>query len=417
MATAKAINLKVRPLQSVDLCFPIDGVIGEQSDIHLLGKAVTGFDLPMFCDNLLQPVSAGSLEKLKFDSQAIRTALQPSILYALRAEPTKAALDKAIAQRENSFLQKYKDKTGVITRMQADFGTAAGSKTDRLNALKNISQSQFNDLDSAYTADGWTVVRKKTYSDTTGDTTDSNKSDATNNNTSTGSSTSGGNSTSGSTTSNSTGNSSTNDTSNGTSHTDSSGKSHSDTHTDNFGYDYRHPSLENSAQYQRAQVALLDERFSHFMFAQTLPFLNTVFDNEVKAIDMDVKRLQVSYLDTMLLSPIDGIVTGVFRDKGDCVRAGQAVMRVENDKEILIVGTLKFRGLISIGSNVQITTKIFDSPTTLTATGKVVSVRGHDAEDEQWDLLILGDNRDGHGNPIFPINYNFDYDDTTINIS
>jgi hypothetical protein len=417
MATAKAINLKVRPLQSVDLCFPIDGVIGEQPDIHLLGKAVTGFDLPTFCGNLLQPVGAGTLEKLKFDSQAIKTALQPSILYELRAEPTKAALDKAIAQRENSFLQKYKDRAGVITRMQTDFGSSAGSKTNRLDALKSISETQFNDLNSAYTSDGWTVVRKKTYSDTTGDTADSNKSDATSNGTSSSSSNSGGSSTSGSTTSNSTGNSTSNDSSNGKTHTDSTGSSHSTTHTDNYGYDYRHPSLENSAQYQRAQVALLDERFSHYMFAQTLPYLTTVFDNEVKAIDMDVKRLQVAYLDTILLSPIDGIVTGVFRDKGDCVRAGQAVMRVENDKEILIVGTLKFRGLVSIGSNVQVTTKIFDSPTTLTTTGKVVSVRGHDAEDEQWDLLVLASNRDSHGNPLFPINYNFDYDDTMIDIS
>jgi hypothetical protein len=43
---------------------------------------------------------------LKFNSKAIHEAVAPSLLYALRAEPVKAALDKAIAMRENVFYQK-----------------------------------------------------------------------------------------------------------------------------------------------------------------------------------------------------------------------------------------------------------------------------------------------------------------------
>src|SRR5262245_10220470 len=101
MAAGRAINLKVRPLQSVDLCFPTDGIIGDQPDLHLLGKSITKFDLPVFYGTLLQTVT-GKPARLKFDSAAIRTALQPSILFELRAEPLKAALDKAIAQRESA---------------------------------------------------------------------------------------------------------------------------------------------------------------------------------------------------------------------------------------------------------------------------------------------------------------------------
>jgi multidrug resistance efflux pump len=114
-----------------------------------------------------------------------------------------------------------------------------------------------------------------------------------------------------------------------------------------------------------------------------LPFLDAVFNNELRMIDLDVKCLQVAYLDTLLLSPIDGVVTGVFRNLSDCVRAGQPVMRVENDTEILLVGTMKYRGLVFIGTGMSITTKIFDTGVKLTTSGKVVSVRGHDAEDEQ----------------------------------
>jgi hypothetical protein len=417
MASAKAINLKVRPLQSVDLCFQVDGIVGAQSDIHLLGKSVTKFDLPGLYVSLGQPQGAGSPGRLKFDSQAIHDAVQASLLYELRAEPVKSALDKAIAQRQNSFLQKYNNQAGVIAQMQLIYGNSPTAKAARLAALASISQQQRDALFNEYVNDSRTAVVKKTTSDTTTDGTDSSTADSTSNSNSTGGSTSTGSSGSGSTTTPSTGKSSTTDQSSGSSHTNNTSKSHSSAHTDNVGYDYRHPTFENDAQYQRAQVSLLDEQFSQFMFSQNLPFLDTVFNNELKAIDLDVKRLQVSYLDTLLLSPIDGVVTGVFRDLGDCVRAGQPVMRVENDAEVLLVGTVKFRGLVAIGSNVSLTTKIYDTPTTLSTTGKVVSVRGHDSEDEEWDVLVLCPNRDVHGNPLFPINYNFDFDDTDIDIT
>src|SRR2546423_408190 len=129
MAAGKAINLKVRPLQSVDLCFQLDGVLGAQPDIHLLGKPVTRFDLPTLYAALSQSVSAVNLGRLKYDSQGIHDAVQASILYELRAEPTKAALDKVIAQRENAFLQKYNNKANIIARMQQIYGTSTGSKT------------------------------------------------------------------------------------------------------------------------------------------------------------------------------------------------------------------------------------------------------------------------------------------------
>lgn len=417
MAAGKAINLKVRPLQSVDLCFQVDGVIGAQPDLHLLGKPVPKFDLPGLYASLGQPQSAANPGRLKFDAQAIHDAVNVSVLFELRAEPTKAALDKAIGQRENTFLQKYKNQAGIIARMQQIYGSIPGSKTVRLDALATISEQQRNALNTEYVNDSRTNVVKKTTSDTTSDGTDSNKSDSTSTNKSTGGSSSTGSSGSGSTATPSSGNSTTNDKTDGTSHTDTSSKTHSTSHTDNVSYDYRHPSFENEAQYQRAQVSLLDEQFNQFMFAQNLPFLDTVFGNELKGIDLDVKRLQVAYLDTILVSPVEGTVTGVFRDVGDCVRAGQPVVRVENDTEILLVGTLKFRGLISIGSNVSVTTKIFDSGVSLTTSGKVVSVRGHDSEDEEWDVLVLCSNRDAHLNPIFPINYNFDFDDTQVDIT
>ena len=49
MPAAKVHNLKVRPLQSVDLCFEVDGILGEQNaKMPMLGLPVIGFDFASF---------------------------------------------------------------------------------------------------------------------------------------------------------------------------------------------------------------------------------------------------------------------------------------------------------------------------------------------------------------------------------
>jgi hypothetical protein len=457
MAKAKVHDLKVRPIQSVDLCFEVDGIIGEQNfQLAKLGARVKAFDLVGFYGNLGQSAGDGTRPGLlKFDSKTIYDAVKPVtdptnpafpgiLLFALRAEPVKAVLDKAIAARENSFYQKYVNSTGVIAQTLATYDpSTAGSKPTRLDALTTISQTQHDEIDVQYIADSRKHVVKVTTSDTTSVSDTAGKSDSTNKGTATGTSTntndqtssntstssgssgpaSGspttktGGSTDGTGTQKTTGSGTSNQTSTGESHTTDSAETKATTHTDNKNYDYRHPSAENDAQFQRAQVSLLDEKFTQFLFSQNLPFLKTVFANELQSIDLDLKRLQVAYLNTILFSPIDGVVTGLFRDVGDCVRTGQPVMRVENDTEVYLVGTLIFRGLLQLGANVTVTTKVFDAPNPLTINGVVVAVRGHDSEDEEWDVLVRCGNRNPDGTPILPINYNFDYDDTTVDIS
>jgi len=185
----------------------------------------------------------------------------------------------------------------------------------------------------------------------------------------------------------------------------------------NTDYGYRMPFLESQAQNERAQVSLIDERFAQFMYGQNLPNLTQVLQNESRNIDDDVYRLQIAFLNTILMSPIAGTITGIYKSPGDTVRAGETVVRVEDSGVILILATLVFRGPIAIGSNVQIQTQLFDAsgpPTTVT--GKVVALRGRQ-DDEQWDVIVQCNNLDGSGNPIFPLGYQFDYDDTTVSIT
>jgi len=189
--------------------------------------------------------------------------------------------------------------------------------------------------------------------------------------------------------------------------------------TKNTDYAYRHPSFENEAQFLRAQISLMDEHVSHFVFTLSLANLERIFDNEFRAMDLDIRRLQVAYLDTILMSPIAGTVTGVFKHLGDYVKAGEPVIRVENNTEVLLVGTLIYRQLLSIGSNVSIETSMFGSMVgKVCISGKVVSIRGHDSDEGEWDVLVRCPNRFPPSTDLqFPTNYNFDFDDTDVTIS
>ena len=429
-------------------------MIGEQNyNLANLGTRVQAYDWSGLYATL--GTSAGNPARpglLNFNSTALHGAVTAAasggpLLFALCAEGAKGAVDKAIGTRENSYYQKYVNKSGIANVTQQFFKPSAAAppapqqtKPDRLEALAANAQSQHDQLGVAYlsdlsmggvvtttTTDTVTLPNTLTY---TGDVSTTSK-EVTNLSSvaflaigtpiagtgiPTGTTITGifpgtkSITVSNFTTANAkqtgltmtfTGTRTHSDTLNYNPTSTVTGKSHSDNssdpvvlHAQSRGYSFRHPILENESQHQRAQVSLIDERFSQFMFSQSLPYISVMFDNELSAIDLEVKRLQLGYLSTILVSPISGVVTGLFCDLGDWVQAGQPVMRVENGDEILIVGTIKFRGLLKVGSLASITTAIFDSPTQMTISGVVSAIRGHDSEDELWDVIIRCPNLD-----------------------
>jgi len=188
----------------------------------------------------------------------------------------------------------------------------------------------------------------------------------------------------------------------------------------NTDYGYRTPYMETQAQNHRAQISLIDQAFAQFMYGQNLPYLIQVFQNEKNSIDGDVYRLQIAYLNTILMSPIFGTVTGIYKNPGDAVRAGEPVIRVENNRVVLLVATLIYRGPIGVGPGVIVTlqTKLFGLPgPRTTVSGSVVAARVL-REDDHWEVIVQCDNPlDASGNPILPLGYHFDYDDTTVSIT
>jgi hypothetical protein len=303
-------------------------------------------------------------------------------LMSLRAESIKGMLDKACALRANIYIAKYLNQAAIIAQMQTNLSDSTGYLQD----LAQRSSDQASALAAAYLADGLGGVVKTTSSSLlakgTGTTTETTTGTTTANNTRT--------TTSGTTTS-------------------TSWPTQNMTYQD---YGYRYPSIEAAAQNDRAQLSLMAEKFAVFMAQGTAANLEAVFSNELTAYDMDVKRLQVAYLNTILLPPISGTVTGIYKQVGEAVLPGETVMRIEDTSTIYLVGTLICRQMVSLGSAVTIQTNLFSSGTTGTLNGSVIAARGDDTGDDWWNVVISCPNSVG----IAP-NCNFDYEDTTVTIA
>ncbi|WP_326793473.1 HlyD family efflux transporter periplasmic adaptor subunit (plasmid) [Streptomyces sp. NBC_00841] len=379
MSTGKAVNLRVRPVQSADLCYPVDGTILFQPD-SLLGKSVQPFNINGLYEILGQGHSDG---RLMWEAQSIHQNLESHILSELRAEPVKAELEQAIRMRQNAYITTYSD--AVLQQVQRIYLDNPSDQSIVLHglveALEVDTSVLHGTLERLYIQDGlWGNAIKKARTDTTFSSvlnvppgvgfpteyqnTAASKSEA-------------------------------------------------------MGYEYRMPSSENDIRYHRARIGQRQEYLAAFRMREMCANGGTTFPNELASIDQQIRKLQVAYIDTMLVSPFGGVVTGVFRNTGDFVSAGQPVIRVENDSSVYLVGTIKYRGMLRLNSKVAVSATLFDAPggQQTKIEGVVSSVRGHDSVDEQWDVLILCSNRTAGGDPILPLNYNFDFESTTVDIT
>jgi len=445
----KVVSLRVRPFQAAHLCFEVGGILGE-SDIEL-GAPVAAFDFNAFYTTLssfptLRSLTGhGTTSRLFYEPPQIRGVARPFALVALRAEAQQAALNKAINARENAYVAKYGNIDAISSRTTFDyspnfFGT---SKPERLATLSKISQQQADLLIAAYNSEGRTGVVKTTSSvldsilkssgtsRTTGhkgghrdDKSDEKTAewitpDATFPPPPPGTRIDVVNTDIGVKEDFKEGFSSEDSSEDSSENSESTGSANQFQTILNTDYGYRIPFLESQAQNERAQISLIDEQFAQFMSGLSLQNQNLgrILQNELDSIDNDVFKLQIAYLNTILMSPISGTVTGIYKNLGEVVRAGETVLRVENNTDVLLVATLIFRGPISIGSSVTVETTLFDSSGPPTKVGgPVVAVRGQQ-EDDHWEVIVKCNNLDSGGNPIFPLGYHFDFDDTNVAIT
>jgi hypothetical protein len=420
-------------------------------------------------------LSGGDSSRLLYDFLKIQADVAPFTLATLRAEPKKAALEKAINMRQNAYFAKYANQDSIISFANRyyfnppDFGLNGPpnkfSKSYRLDDLSDTNEHRWAALNGAYASagrqDGSPGVVDEIISTLSADTTgygyaassqtdetttiakDPNAqvwilpddllpqrppgptgqpqwppvkpaanaplpveawSDAWYNDLGP----------------NLTGTTYSYDLTSSYETNSNSDTAHQDQVVKTSSQTFRHPFYDAKAQYQRAPISLIDQQFSALQSAQNIPNLATVLGNELASIDADVYRLQIAYLNTILMSPIAGVVTGVYKNPGDPVRAGEPVIRVEYFDVIQIEAIVVFRGPVLVNqTSVTITTALFGSsagqPTSIS--GLVVAARIHN-DDDTWHLIVECANKDGSTppKPIFPPGYRFDPDDTTATI-
>lgn len=194
-------------------------------------------------------------------------------------------------------------------------------------------------------------------------------------------------------------------TSNGTSQNDFEQSS------DTILTEYRHPSAENDMRWYQRELDLQDQRLSHTLFAMQVPYMKTLLENELAMLDQEVRQLQLNYVHSFLTSPIGGLVTAVFKDEGESVVAGEPVIRVEDDSEILLVGVINHRAPLVVGMVAKIKIKNpyenQGAVPPIELEGKLVAVRGHSADNDEWEVIIRANNT-VIGDPVarrLPLNY------------
>lgn len=159
---AKPLSLTVRPFQVSHLCFEVGGILGRS--FAELGTKVSAFDFDHLYKafrnaNNAFAVDPGRLELNSdgIDAQVLTTpfvGVRAPALAVLRAEPVKAALNKAVTARENAFITKY----GNVTKIASFLKAAASTKSLRLTRLSNRSQQRTDKLLFAYQHSGRDVT-------------------------------------------------------------------------------------------------------------------------------------------------------------------------------------------------------------------------------------------------------------------
>jgi hypothetical protein len=436
MPSAKPVFMEVRPFQVSHLCFEVGGILGES--FAELGASVSAFDFGSLYNAFRAATPSKAVEhpgRLAFDSEAIDLATKiapvvvikdvpqpshPAALAALRAQPLKTALDKAISARANAFITKYANAEPTIANLKE----TARIKGELLPRLSDGMTLQTQLLFKEYEKDGLTGVNdhveqkviidgipvKLTFEKgsvvkdvinitvSEGDTKSTVQNVVTTNTTSTDPVTQKPTSKSDSTATS----------------TPPAGSENTrgGQYTQTRQIEYRAPSLECLARNERAQIMLRDEQFANFLQTQNLERLDEVWKNELASIDADVNQLQIAYLNTVLLSPIQGTVTGVYKNPGDTVSPGEPIFRVENDAVVLIVAQVVCRGAVRVGSFLSINTTLFNAdgtPSHAFIEATIVSARGQ-GDDDQWEVIGKFSNIDAGGTKILPLGYRFDND-------
>jgi hypothetical protein len=430
----KVRSLYVRPWRSADLGFEVGGILSSQNQsLAELGAKVTQFNLADLLASA-KTLPASKSGRPQADAQWIGSQLASKTLFMLRSGFQETALEQVVLQREIAWLERYQHKTEIVAAIKNIYISSGGNegKVDRLDRLSKELGQYRSALKTAYEAQpGWNLkVEKNVVRELTTDSINSGTTDALTKLSPVAMQTS-----------------STNIVVTGTAPSNHAvggpqvvpqkwagaswvemkdgelGFKSQITSTDHKltqssvtkNHDFRHPYLESSIAENRAQLEYQDEYLIHQAIAVTASEYDSIMDRELHMIDAEISKAQYSFVQTFLASPISGVVTAIYKDVGEWVQPGEPVIRVEDDSRILLIGVLQYRGLLRVGKKIRVkASNIYDEiNSSKNFEAKIVSIRGHDSDDAEWDVILACDNGPDLS---LPLNYHFDKDTTTFEL-
>lgn len=421
--------LVARPIESADLGFESSGVLTfRRATVTTLGTRVSAFDPESVLDHL-GDTSPGDSARLRFDARTLKAIMKGGSLYALRNDSIAASLDQAILQRRVSVLQRYSHADFISSEQNRFYGAADGpeSRVARLSRLKQAIVDRRTSLDAAYA--GEEKVLKETESITTpaGVTITESFSTPV--------------ATTGGQTSVFDGPELKEVIRGGTTEPSiwqvndwkalrtneylasrsvskyPAGDSQFLQRTKMQRDVYRVPAAETAIEFERSMIDVEDKLLEAQLQSRRSPSASSILLAELGIIDAEVRKLQLDYIHSYLVSPISGVVTAVHKEIGETIGAGEPVVRVENDEKLLLIGVIQFRGMLRIGSKASLSlSDLHEANDPLKIQGaEVVAIRGHDTDNDEWELTMLCSNPVGEQQSrLIPINYTFDRDSTTI---
>ena len=406
----KVRTLTVRPIQSADLAFEMPGIISFQDfEKARLGERINKCDLESEIYHLLND-SDQSSGLFKLDAESILDRLKGYILFALNNRSLSASLKQSILARANAYLEKY-SKIKEIEGFYKDVYASSDASKSKLKQLESLRQShedkitelvkKYNELGRKIVVDAKSTVRitplaTQTSGHIIGVSSNSHtvpdviskpqimkggswkdlESEP--------------------------------DLANASNASLFSQESISDL------VDFKYPRKDEEIVLQRIQLDIQDELLKHQLISIKVHNLTQVMSNELRLLELEITKLQNALLQTLLISPFSGLITAIYKDVGETVGAGEPILRIENDEELLVVGFIQYRGSLRLQQQVTLATKIFETNETKELPGRLVAIRGHDADDDEWDVIIHCSNAENPDERIIPINYHFDKDTTEL---
>lgn len=440
---SKIRTLRAQATQAVDLSFNMPGIVARQNFDHgsrsgpaFFGQRVKSFDIEGKLYKKLSKVADAASGKLHFDSAGIRSVFEDAsapYLFALRNEPMAVALDRAIASRQASFVSRYKHKI-KIAKLAADM---LPKISDEMKRLLDKNDARFHAVDKAFgDADVPPELKGVLKRITTETQTEATASKTTSKSEpiATKSVPFDGEEAQNSSFEIQTKNKDdvllqkqfsprtasiplvTGDGQKwsvpserfATQTSESVSEPYSQLMTSSVQA-LTHPKFDNEIGYRQSNIAVLQEKLRHDTNAVSVKDIEMALDLELKVIDEDLKQLQLNYAHTFLVTPVAGIVTGVFKDVGESVEVGEPVLRVENDAYLLLVGRIQCRSQLWAGQQFKMTLKsVFDDKKSRDLNGTLLSIRGHEKDNDEWDVILEVQNPKVSGHPLLPVNYQFD---------